>query len=498
MTQDNVTPITDAKKKHEAKLNEAAGFAEIRPHEEEAALHFSTREGAGFKYDHTRKTWLEWRDHVWLEDKKNHADLAMRDMIREQIFDPSTPKTAVNKFGKAAFSRNALSAAQSMDVFATTADEYDAEHTVLNTPSGIVDLKTGEISPPDRERLMSKSTTTSPDPEMKMPVFKEFLKQTTGGDEKLAKYLQVYFGYCLTGLRTEEIFTFLLGEGGNGKGTLLFTVSSIMGDYAVAAGAGVFTVLPYKAAHESHIAALAGARLIVIPEAPPKSSWNIALVKDFTGSDTNTLKVKEVYQKAHDIEPIGKLCGPGNGKPNFEVVDEALHRRLRLLNFNHKPETADKELKTGKLPKEYPAILNWLIEGAVEYFKNGLHAPESIKSASNEYLREEDLPRQFYDDCIEEANGAAFFHRDTKPMIEAWRAHNGITRKLSSTAVNDFMTMSKRLKKKDRHDGEKVWNFAGIRMNDWAYQLLKEHRQEYAESNEPSGKENRPDFESPF
>lgn len=43
-----------------------------------------------------------------------------------------------------------------------------------------------------------------------------------------------------------------------------------------------------------------------------------------------------------------------------------------------------------RLEQEWPAILRWMIEGAVEWNTNGLEVPEVIKAASAEYLNVKD------------------------------------------------------------------------------------------------------------
>ena len=45
---------------------------------------------------------------------------------------------------------------------AATADEWDADPWLLNTPGGVVDLRTGQVRTPSREDRMTKLTTATP------------------------------------------------------------------------------------------------------------------------------------------------------------------------------------------------------------------------------------------------------------------------------------------------------------------------------------------------
>jgi putative DNA primase/helicase len=58
-----------------------------------------------------------------------------------------------------------------------------------------------------------------------------FLAEATGGDQALIDFLQRLAGYLLTGDVTEEMLAFIYGPGGNGKGTFLGAIASILGAY---------------------------------------------------------------------------------------------------------------------------------------------------------------------------------------------------------------------------------------------------------------------------
>ena len=59
---------------------------------------------------------------------------------------------------------------------------------------------------------------------------------------------------------------------------------------------------------------------------------------------------------------------------------------------------ADPELEE-KLKAEYPAILKWIVEGAVKYRKEGLQIPEVLKQAKEEAFRQADVVQNFLDTC---------------------------------------------------------------------------------------------------
>ncbi len=73
-------------------------------------------------------------------------------------------------------------------------------------------------------------------------------------------------------------------------------------------------------------------------------------------------------QDFFEYTPQFKLLIAGNHRPGLRNVDEAVRRRLHLIPFTVTipAEERDTELPI-KLQHEYPAILQWMIEGCLEY-----------------------------------------------------------------------------------------------------------------------------------
>jgi len=113
---------------------------------------------------------------------------------------------------------------------ARRAEDFDADPWSLNTPAGVVDLRTGETRKHRRDDLHTKVTAVAPGGPC--PRWLRFLLQISQGDKALVRYLQRFIGYTLTGSTREHVFVFLRGPGGNGKGVLMSTVAAVLGDYA--------------------------------------------------------------------------------------------------------------------------------------------------------------------------------------------------------------------------------------------------------------------------
>lgn len=119
------------------------------------------------------------------------------------------------------------------------ADQWDADPWLLNTPAGVVDLRTGSIRPGYPEDYCSKITAVAPLPSgyrpEHCPLWLKFLDRATEGNKELEAFLRRMAGYCLTGIIREHALFFFYGTGGNGKGTFMNATRGAMGDYATTA-----------------------------------------------------------------------------------------------------------------------------------------------------------------------------------------------------------------------------------------------------------------------
>jgi putative DNA primase/helicase len=77
--------------------------------------------------------------------------------------------------------------------------------------------------------------------------------------------------------------------------------------------------------------------------------------------------------------------------PSLRVVNEAIRRRLRAIPFlNRVPDGARDTKLDAKLRREYPGILRQVIDGGLDYQRNGLRPPSSVTNATANYLESQD------------------------------------------------------------------------------------------------------------
>jgi len=97
----------------------------------------------------------------------------------------------------------------------------------------------------------------------------------------------------------------------------------------------------------------------------------------------------------------------------------AAHRRFNIIPFTRKPVAPDKELEN-KLRGEWPAILRWMIDGCLDWQKNGLLRPNSIVTATNAYFADQDLIGQWLEEkCDVDLDNSELWDR-SGALFDSW------------------------------------------------------------------------------
>ena len=357
------------------------------------ALRFAERHSKDLRYVAKWAQWFKYDGVRWQPDDTLAVYDLVRVVCREIAHECNQPRAAAAI--ASAKTVNAVKTLASADRrIAATTDQWDADPWSLNTPSGVVDLRTGLTRPHRAEDYMTKVTATGPEGEC--PLFLAFLQRIAAEDEDLILYLQRVLGYSLTGLTREHALFFAYGTGANGKSVLLSTISGILADYHRTAPIETF-VAGNGDRHPTDLAGLRGARLVTASETDEGRKWAEAKVKQLTGGDV--ISARFMRQDFFEYLPVFKLVIAGNHKPSLRTVDEAIRRRFHMIPFavTIPPEERDGEL-TEKLKGERGGIMQWLIEGALEWQRHGLQPPQAVLSATAAYLEAEDAVAAWLDE----------------------------------------------------------------------------------------------------
>lgn len=359
------------------------------------ALNLSSTYGETLRYVAAWGRWFLWSGQVWKHDDTLKVyDLCRRTCRSYAVNASPTVQKAITSAKTIAGVEKLIRADRR---HAATVGQWDSDPWLLNTPSGIVDLRTREMMAHDPLHHMTKKTAVGPDPDMPCPLWEKFLHECTDGDVKLQAYLQRVCGYALTGVTREHAMFFAYGTGRNGKGVFLNTAASILGDYAMTADPDTFTASG-TGKHLTVLARLQGARLVVAQETEEGVPWAEARIKSITGGDPITANY--MRQDHFTYMPQFKLFMAGNHKPGLNSVDEAIKARFNLIPFVVTiPKEERDERLTEKLREEWPAILRWMIDGCWDWQQVKLKPPVVVSNATGDYFDAEDALGLWIEAC---------------------------------------------------------------------------------------------------
>jgi putative DNA primase/helicase len=396
--------------------------------------------------------WLRWDGSRYVEDTRKVAYNFGREILRSVATSCKNEKIARQVSSRSDL-HAALANAAAAPLHAVGRDQLDANDWLLNTPGGVVDLRTGRARAHDRALLMTRITPAAPEGDC--PTFYSFLRAATGGDSEAIGFLHRALGYALTGSVEEHALFFLYGPGGTGKSVLLNAVREAMGGYAAHAPMDTFTVATGER-HSTDLAMLEGARLVTASETEEGRRWDEAKLKSITGGDPIT--ARRMRQDNFTFLPKFKLMIAGNYRPAMRSADDAMRRRLNIIPMLHKPSVADRHLPE-KLRAELGGILKWMIEGALQWQQRRLAAPVVVREATDEYFEAENvIGRWIADRCARSADAVT----DTRVLYRDFKSW--------ATGAGEFVVTEKRFSQrvasmgfaKKLHPATRRAGFAGL------------------------------------
>jgi putative DNA primase/helicase len=401
---DNVVPISQGRRRNTKPKPEPPDVKGIVETTSELALQrkFSDDHGESLKFiadGATGGRWFYWTMERWRQDTRGRIG----QLIKEFLWTEARASLWVEEGKRLAHSRtvrNIEYLAQTDPRHATDRDLWDRDPMMLGTPTMAVDLRTGQVRRQWREDYLLRSTSVDPaEPGTPAPVWEKFLGEITNGNKDYRGFLQRLFGYFLTADISEEVFVFIYGKGGRGKGTLIRTIAAVMGDYwGTVKKELLVRSSPYpSASDEYHKATMDGKRLITVQETEKDAKWSETELLELTGNDS-PISARHPRGDPFTFELRAKIAILGNNKPKIEDRTDAMRRRLRTCPFTFKPRTRDTSLKR-RLQAEAPQILRWLIDGAVIWAKKGLGSCNTVDTATSKYFSDQDYFGAWVDNC---------------------------------------------------------------------------------------------------
>lgn len=445
--------------------------------------------GQEIRYCTEMKKWLVWDGKRWAIDELNVMRQKAKLMARllylqaAEISDSGSRKVVeawARRSESYAGISNALGQAETEAGIPISALSLDQQPMLLNCPNGMVDLRTMELLPHNRELLITKLCPVPFDPEAECPLFLRFLERAMGARDdaetgattgRLVGFLQRALGYGLTADVSEKaVFVCFGGGGNNGKTTLLTLFRDLLGrDYANLLL--IETVMAAKqtdATARADLADLRGARFVQTSEVGKEDRLNEQRIKYLT-QGMGYIKSRRLYENPLEFEATHKLYMDCNYRPRVTGVDDAIWRRLKLIPFEVTiPLDEIDTALPDKLRLELPGILAWAVRGARAWYCEGLGDPPEVAEAGTEWREHDDPLKEFLEDCCVVGEDLYATVSDVMAAYQWWAKQAGERFPLNKSAFNERM-FSKRFhnsdKTRQRIEGKLARCWKGLELN---------------------------------
>lgn len=439
---------------------------------------FITAHQGRFCFDRAAGIWYEFTGHFWDLDKYGEPIRAcdiiqlflkraeaeidaqiiqIATKIRQVVDDENAKKKlqteektltkqrkvitgAVQKLNSLTYTKQAVEfSAHGADSLGIAGEEWDQHPWKLAVKNGIINLKTGELIPGKPEDYIKSACPTEYDPTAKCPNFERFVLEILDNDVEVKNFLIQILGAGLIGQGTyKQHLLILSGKGRNGKDTLMGVIQNVLG-LSLAAPIPAEMLLDGGAngrrssqGPSADFMKLRGLRLAFCNEINQGRSFNSGVAKQLSGGGMMTAREPHGRRNV-DWEQTQMVVVMTNHKPNAPIDDYAFWKRLKPihfpLSFISEPQEkyerkADPDLSE-KLKKESAGILALLIQGCLDYQKNGLIEPEAVKKAHSKYLKDVDITGIFFDECCVARSDITVTAKVLYAAYKEWAMENG-------------------------------------------------------------------------
>jgi|GEM_PF-1853080 putative DNA primase/helicase len=381
--------------------------------------------------------WLLWNGRTWEADIMGVKELYKQRVVH-RIYEEVAEK-AVNheqegvkelaRWGKRSESdsqiNSTLRCAASMPGICAKLADFDKNSLLLNVENGTVDLTNGDLLRHDRKNYITKLAPVIYDPSATAPLWLGFLARIFDDNHEMIAFVKKAIGYSLTGSVEGDCWFILHGVGANGKSVFLNCILAMLGSYATQAAPDLLMQARGNSdRHPTELADLMGRRMVVCQESEEGRRLAEASVKRMTTSDR--MKARYMGKDFFEFDPTHKLWLATNHVPVIKDTTESTWRRIYLIPFGVviPPEERDTKLLE-KLKEEWPGILNWALEGCLEYQKGGLQPPDRVKFATAEYRQTQDTFAAFLSECCYDDVCAITSSKQLYASFQFWCKESG-------------------------------------------------------------------------
>ena len=266
----------------------------------------------------------------------------------------------------------------------------------INVANGILHLADNRLEPHDPAFLSPVQIAAAFDPAAKCPAIDSFLPEVLVSE--LLPVIHELVGYLITPDQALQVAVMLLGEGANGKSTLLSLLMRLLGIENCA------TVALHRLDEDRFaVAELEGKLANVFADLDARALQASSMFKSITGGDAITGERK--YAPAFSFRPFARLLYSANEPPPTPDSSDAFFRRWLILPFERRfdERQADRRiLDRLTTPQELSGLLNHGIAALPALLdRGGFATTEATVNAAERFRVDSDSVAGFLGECCQ-------------------------------------------------------------------------------------------------
>jgi putative DNA primase/helicase len=262
--------------------------------------------------------------------------------------------------------------------------------------NGILNIKTKKLTPYTPDIFNLEALQVKYDPDTQCLKILKFLEEVIGKNQ--LEPLQEIIGFNLYRDYIFHIAILLIGEGENGKSTLLNLITTFLGKENVTGES--LQALCFDKFSKAQLYGKLANICADIPATPITQTSNFKML---TGNDQ--ISGQHKFKDSFTFHNYAKLWFSCNRIPPTSDDTDAFFRRWKLITCNNmftKEKRNANILNEITTPEEMSGLLNWALTGLERLLKTrDFTQSETTEKKREEYMRKSNSAKAFVEECLE-------------------------------------------------------------------------------------------------
>jgi len=299
---------------------------------------------------------------------------------------------------------------------------FNTDFSKLVLDNGILCLDCFKLLPFDPDYLTTVKLPVTYNPTATCPMFISFLKECLATPSDIITTIELISNILTANKKTLEISSILIGDGANGKSTLLKIIRGLIG-YTNCSAVSIHSLQWNRFA----VAQTYGKLVNIYADISNKELENLGVFKQLVSGEA--IDAEKKNKDAFNMIPFAKHFFSANEMPNIKDNTDGAFRRIYVIKWENqflpginRIDDLDKKI----LEKEKNGIFNLILQNyKTLLLNNGFRYRQSIAQVRETIKRESDKLREFVESCLIKQVNSYIIKEDLyQKYIEWCKFHN--------------------------------------------------------------------------